>query len=90
MTDFNPIGFIELQQMASAYGIQCASLQKIYGITHGLYMSKAQRMTNWEAPILTDNQQAYAALDAQACLEIYLKFMDEEYPHPAQFGLITL
>lgn len=90
MTDFNPIGFIELQQMASAYGIQCASLQKIYGITHGLYMSKAQRMTNWEAPILTDNQQAYAALDAQACLEIYLKFMDEEHPHPAQFGLITL
>lgn len=90
LIDFEPEGFVELQQLAPAYGIRCASLQKIYAITHGRYMSKAQRMTNWEAPILTEPQQAYAALDAQACLEIYLRLMEEEHPHPAQFGFIQL
>ncbi|MDE6575037.1 MAG: hypothetical protein K2L84_06875, partial [Muribaculaceae bacterium] len=32
---------------------------------------KSQRLTNWEAETLTPPQQAYAALDAWACLRIY-------------------
>lgn len=87
---FCPGGFVELQQIAPAYGLMCASLQKLYAIVLGRYMSKAQRMTNWEGKQLTEAQQAYAALDAQASLEIYLKLMEQPAPQPTQFGLVYL
>lgn len=69
--EFNPHGFVELQIMVRDFGINDASLQKIYGIVFGKRISKSQRLTNWEAPELTPAQQRYAALDAKACLEIY-------------------
>lgn len=69
--EFNPGGFIELQNFVKEYGIADNSLQKIYAVIFGEKISKSQRLTNWEAPDLTANQQAYAALDAWACLRIY-------------------
>lgn len=90
LTPFEPMGFVELQQLAPAYGLRCASLQKLYGILCGAYMSKLQRMTNWEATILTPQQQHYAALDAFASLEVYQKLMALPAPTPTQFGLIYL
>ncbi|MDE6121004.1 MAG: hypothetical protein K2F63_04370, partial [Muribaculaceae bacterium] len=53
------------------YDITDISLQKIYAILFGERISKTQRLTNWEADTLSDAQQAYAALDAWACLKIY-------------------
>ena len=47
------------------------SLQKIYAIIFGKKISKAQRLSNWEAEQLSVPQQYYAALDAWACLHIY-------------------
>lgn len=71
LRDFEPGGFVELQKMVRDYRITDASLQKIYGILFGQRISKGQRLTNWEAPRLAEPQQAYAALDAYACLAIY-------------------
>lgn len=68
---FAPKGFIELQQMVTSYGIADMSLAKIYAILFRQKLSKRQRLTNWEADQLTPKQQAYAALDAIACVEIY-------------------
>lgn len=90
LTPFEPAGFVELQQLAPAYGLRCASLQKLYGLLCGAYMSKSQRMTNWEASTLTEQQQHYAALDAYASLEVYHKLMALPAPTPTQFGLIYL
>jgi ribonuclease D len=39
----------------------------------GVRISKAQRLTNWEAKTLTPSQQIYAATDAWICREIYNK-----------------
>lgn len=64
-------GFIDLQQYVKRFGIKDISLQKIYAIIFGERISKSQRLTNWEAETLTPGQQAYAALDAWACLRIY-------------------
>lgn len=64
-------GVIEIQGLVKNYGIEEMSLAKIYGVLFGLKISKRQRLTNWEADILTDKQQAYAAFDAVACVEIY-------------------
>lgn len=69
--DFEPQGFVDLQEMVRDFEIADISLQKIYAIIFGQRISKGQRLTNWEADILTEAQQAYAALDAWACLRIY-------------------
>lgn len=68
---FEPHGFIELQEMVRGYSIIDASLQKIYAILFGQRISKGQRLSNWEATELTQAQQTYAAIDAWACLRIY-------------------
>lgn len=69
--DLQPQGFIELQSYVRSFHICDISLQKIYAILFGEYMPKNQRLTNWEADELTVHQQAYAAMDAWACLRIY-------------------
>lgn len=71
-SQFVPAGFVELQHMVKEYHICDLSLQRIYAILFGKKISKQQRLTNWEAPTLTPQQQRYAATDAWACLKIYL------------------
>jgi len=68
-----PKYFIELQKYVEAFGIEEKSLQKIYAILFSKKISKSQQLSNWEAPILSPRQQAYAAIDAFACREIYLE-----------------
>lgn len=88
LSSFEPQTFVELQSLCPAYGIRDASLQKIYAIIFGQYMSKSQRMSNWEASILSTSQQAYAALDAWACLRIYRELMTKPDPAPLQFAIL--
>lgn len=68
---FNQQGFVELQDFVRPFGIQDKSLQKIYGILFNEKISKSQRLSNWEADVLTEAQKQYAATDAWACLNIY-------------------
>lgn len=68
---FNQQSCIELQEYVCPFGIQEKSLQKIYGILFGKKISKSQRLSNWEADVLSDAQKRYAATDAWACLNIY-------------------
>lgn len=65
--------WIELQDYVSRFGIAEKSLQKIYAILFGQKISKSQRLSNWEADVLTEAQQQYAATDAWATLRIYQK-----------------
>ena len=78
--NFQPNGFIELQEFVKSYGIQDMSLQKIFAILFGKKISKSQRLSNWEALVLTEGQKKYAATDAWACKEIYdyLKILSKE------------
>jgi ribonuclease D len=68
---FTAGGFIDLQELVEQYGITDKSLRKISGIVLGKKVSKAQRLSNWEAKTLTPQQQLYAATDAWVCVEIY-------------------
>ena len=70
------LSFIDLQNMVDDYGIEDKSLQKIYAILFDKRISKAQRLSNWEAETLTEAQKAYAAIDAWACLKIYEKLKE--------------
>lgn len=70
-TNIQPANFLDLQEFVGQFGIEDASLQKIYAILFNKKISKGQRLSNWEADVLTDSQKKYAALDAWACLKIY-------------------
>lgn len=73
IVNFEPAGFIELQDVAKDMGIQNFSLKKLSAIICGFRISKGQQLSNWEAPELSEAQQAYAATDAWAALKIFEK-----------------
>lgn len=75
---FTPKNFIDLQKIVIQYGIEELGLQKIYAIIFGKKISKSQQLSNWEAKILNQAQQIYAATDAWACREIYLKLIENK------------
>lgn len=82
-TELEPRNFLDLQNYVKQFNIADNSLSRIYGILFDKRISKGQRLTNWEAEELTAAQQAYASLDAYACLTIYQylesgKFSPEE------------
>lgn len=70
-TDFEPGNYIELQDYVKKLGIQDMSLQKLYANLFGQKISKTQRLTNWDADVLTEAQKRYAATDAWACLMLF-------------------
>ena len=71
LISFEPDSFIDLQKIVPSFGIQEASLQKIYAILFEKKISKRMRLSNWEVNELSETQKQYAALDAWACLQIY-------------------
>lgn len=73
--EFTPGGFIDLQKHVGEIGVEDLSLQKLYANFFGQKISKTQRLTNWEADILTEKQKAYAATDAWACIMLYEELM---------------
>ncbi len=72
---FKPGTFIEIQQIAKEMGLHDLSLQKLYANLLGGRISKAQRLSNWEADHLSDAQKRYAATDAWACIQLYEEMM---------------
>ncbi|MDE5708343.1 MAG: 3'-5' exonuclease domain-containing protein 2 [Alistipes sp.] len=68
---FRDGGFVDLQTIAPQWGIGEKSLRKLSAIVLGRRVSKAQRLSNWEATTLTEKQKRYAATDAWVCIRIY-------------------
>lgn len=73
---FEPGWFIDIQDIIGNLGIVDKSLQKLYANLLGEKISKRQRLTNWEADVLTDRQKEYAAIDAWACIKLYDEIMN--------------
>ena len=73
--EFTPGWFIDIRGMIGSRGIEDKSLQKLYANLFGEKISKRQRLTNWEADVLTDKQKEYAAIDAWACINLYDEIM---------------
>jgi ribonuclease D len=76
---FHPGGFFELQEKAQEIGIINFSLKKLSGIVLGCRISKAQQLSNWEAPELTEAQLRYAATDAWVSYKIYEDFNNNHH-----------
>lgn len=68
---FEPGGFLDLQQYVEAFQIGEKGLKKLAAIVLRRRISKSQQVSNWDAEELTEAQVRYAATDAWICLEIY-------------------
>lgn len=85
---FTPAGFYDLQRVMSDFSIGELSLKKISAIVLGVQISKAQRLSNWEASKLTPAQEVYAATDAWVCEEIFKSLGLDKELNPK--GFITI
>ncbi len=80
IANFTPASFLDLQLFVKAFNIEEMSFSKLMAIIFSVKISKRQRTSNWEAPVLTLAQQHYAATDAWGALKMYkaLKFGEKK------------
>ena len=71
--DFAPASFVDLQEYVIRFGIEDKSFSKLMAIIFRVRISKRQRTSNWEAPVLNEGQIRYAATDAWGALKMYLR-----------------
>lgn len=76
--NFEPAGFIDLQNIIKEYEINELGLKKMAAIVLGIRISKSQQLSNWEADILNEKQIKYAATDSWISREIYIKLLNSK------------
>lgn len=73
--DFEPRGFIDLQDHMIELGIKDMSLAKLFANLFHQRISKREQLSNWEADVLSEKQKMYGATDAWACIMLYEEYM---------------
>lgn len=72
--EFSTAAALDLGQVARRCGLKQTGLRNLTGIFLGTRIPKGTKTTNWAAPRLSPQQITYAATDAWACRELYLRF----------------
>ncbi len=73
---FEEASVLDLGTVAKRHGVEQTGLRNLAGIFLGFRVPKGAKTTNWAAARLSEQQIAYAATDAWACRELYLKFRE--------------
>ena len=76
--DFDERSVMDLGQVARRHGLEQTGVRNLAGIFLDTRIPKGAKTTNWAAHRLTPQQIAYAATDAWACRELYLRFKELE------------
>jgi ribonuclease D len=76
--DFYPENFVELQDLAKQKGLENFGLKGMTEEILNAQLSKAAKISNWDAFELTDSQIMYAATDAWVGLELYRRIRDRK------------
>lgn len=76
---FAPDAFFDLNEELKRVGFLNVGVRNLSAMVLGIRISKSEQVSNWEAPALTNKQLLYAATDAWACLEIFLKLYKQGY-----------
>jgi ribonuclease D len=71
-----PASVLDLGKVAQSHKMAQTGLRNLAGIFLGFRVPKGAKTTNWAAPRLTQQQITYAATDAWACRELYMKFKE--------------
>ncbi len=77
IVDFNPGGFLDLQEVVKRNGMTSASLRSLTAIFLGKKLFKKAKTTNWERKDLTPAQVKYAATDAVVGFLIHEKIKEQ-------------
>jgi ribonuclease D len=73
---FTPRNVIELNSYCTQKGFLVMGLRKLSALILGIRISKRQQTSNWEAEAYTPAQIRYAATDAWACRELFVRLID--------------
>jgi ribonuclease D len=74
--EFEENAVVDLGKLAKRYGLKQTGVRNLAGIFLGVRIPKGAKTTNWAARRLTPKQITYAATDAWACRELYLRFKE--------------
>jgi ribonuclease D len=73
--EFDERSVVDLGKVAKRHGLKQTGVRNLAGMFLGTRIPKGAKTTNWAARHLTPQQITYAATDAWACRELYLRFM---------------
>ncbi|HVM63182.1 MAG TPA: 3'-5' exonuclease [Verrucomicrobiae bacterium] len=71
---FTPANVVDLGDIAKRRGIGQTGLRNLAGLFLGGRITKGPQTSNWARANLSPSQLCYAATDAWACRELYLRF----------------
>jgi ribonuclease D len=71
---FTPAAIVDLGALARRHGVERSSVRALAALFLGIRIPKGTKTSNWAARRLSPAQIAYAATDAWACRELYLRF----------------
>jgi ribonuclease D len=74
LISFDEDSVLDLGHVARRHGLKQTGLRNLTGLLLGTRIPKGAKTTNWAVPRLSPQQITYAATDAWACRELYLKF----------------
>ena len=74
LIQFDERSVMDLGKIAKRHGLKQTGVRNLAGIFLGTRIPKGAKTTNWAARRLTPQQITYAATDAWACRELYLRF----------------
>ena len=74
--DFDERSVVDLGEVAKRHGLKQTGVRNLAGIFLGTRIPKGTKTTNWANRSLTSQQITYAATDAWACRELYLRFKE--------------
>jgi len=73
---FEEKNVVDLGIAAKRAGVKQSGVRNLAAMFLGFRIPKGQKTSNWAAPHLSPQQLLYAATDAWACRELYLKFAE--------------
>ena len=73
---FTEQALVDLSAVAKRQGLAKTGVRTLAAAFLGFRIPKGSKTSNWATPRLTAQQVAYAAMDAWACRELYLKFRE--------------
>ena len=74
--EFEEASVLDAGAVAKRHGVEQTGLRNLAGIFLGLRIAKGKRTSNWAAARLSAAQVAYAATDAWAPRELYLRYRE--------------
>ena len=74
--EFKERALVDLGAVAKRHGVKKTGVRTLAALLLGFRIPKGTKTSNWAAPRLSPQQVAYAATDAWACRELYLRFRE--------------